>query len=398
MRVLVLTSGTGGGHDARAAAFSQWVRQRREGGVEVRIERVLEDSSVILKFGVAFYNWIQGTAPFLHNVYWWIVEVFCRLNGHLRIFGFSHYARLLREFHPQVVLSVHDSTNRGFFRVARDLLGERAVVCATYCGEYTGGSGYSRNWVAPEVDLFCARTQEARSFAVALGVGEERVCVLQNFLPPSAFGKPMTDEERERFLTIELGQAPSKFTVLLAVGAVGANRHRGFLDRLAGFSNRVQAIVICGQNRASYARVERWKKKHPEFGLYLEGYSDRVHRLLEVSDAVVTRGGANTSTEALFFGCPMIYHTIGGSMPQERLTMRYFVEKEAAAQVDDFDAFEKLIGDWSRFSKAYRELRSRFLSLRSDDCPDRFVSRLMEMASRAPNGGPTHHADRNGRR
>ena len=398
MRVLVLTSGTGGGHDARAVTFSQWVHKLRDGGVEVRIERVLENSSVILSFGVALYNWIQRIAPALHNLYWWIVEGFGLINGHLRVIGFNHYGRLLREYHPRVVLSMHDSTNRGFFRVARDLLGERAVVCATYCGEHTGGSGYSRNWVDREVDLFCARTEEAREFAVALGVSDERACVLQNFLPPSVFEEPMSDEEGVRFLTKDLGLERAKFTILLAVGAVGANRHCEFLNRLLRLSKRVQAIAICGHNRAAYARVARWKGEHPEFGLHLEGFSARVHRLLEVSDAVVTRGGANTSAEALFFGCPMIFHTLGGSMPQERLTIRYFLEKQAAARVDDFDAFEKLIGDWSNFSQSYRELRCRFLRLRSNDCPDLFVSRLIDMASSATSTGNPHATAGNGPR
>ena len=42
LRILVLTSRTGGGHDARADAFEAWCGQLYDGDVEVRIERRAE--------------------------------------------------------------------------------------------------------------------------------------------------------------------------------------------------------------------------------------------------------------------------------------------------------------------------------------------------------------------
>ena len=76
MRVLVLTSRTGGGHDARAEAFRDWVARLYGAAVEVRIDHALENASPWNARGVAFYNAIQRYAPWFHHLYYNIGEIF----------------------------------------------------------------------------------------------------------------------------------------------------------------------------------------------------------------------------------------------------------------------------------------------------------------------------------
>ena len=381
LRILVLTSSTGGGHDARAFTFRAWVHKLHGDRIDVKIERLLENSSLLLKFGVELYNWIQKTAPFLHNLYWWVVEGFGALNNRLRIFGYSYFRKLILTYRPHIILSVHDSTNRGYFEAARKLLRRDSIVCATYCGEYTSGRGYSRHWVDPDVNLFCARTEEARAHALILGVPPQRTKLLQNFLPPEAFSKVLEGEGRKEFRKEILGLAAGKFTVLLAAGGEGANDHKKFLEILVRYQGNIQAVAICGGNAGAYSRLRAWKKRHAHFQFYLEGYSSQVHQLMQVSDAVVTRGGANTASEALFFGCPIIFHTLGGSMPQERLTMEYFLKLNAARLVANMDEFDDLIHDWMENSDDYQTCMKRLLALRSQDSPPTFVDELISLAN-----------------
>ena len=115
LKILVLTSGTGGGHNARANTFRQWVAHLYGGQAEVKIEHILENSSGITRFGVKVYNWIQRNAPILHNIYWWIAEIFGLLNSIFPSVGYRYYIHLLQNYQPQVIFSVHDSTNRGYF-------------------------------------------------------------------------------------------------------------------------------------------------------------------------------------------------------------------------------------------------------------------------------------------
>ena len=70
VRILVLTSSTGGGHDARAEAFADWCFQLYKHDVDVRIEQMLEKSSVFNRAGVNFYNKIQASAPWVHKAFY----------------------------------------------------------------------------------------------------------------------------------------------------------------------------------------------------------------------------------------------------------------------------------------------------------------------------------------
>jgi len=47
LKILVLTSGTGGGHNARAHAVHAWAKKLYGNSVEIYIEEILENSSSI---------------------------------------------------------------------------------------------------------------------------------------------------------------------------------------------------------------------------------------------------------------------------------------------------------------------------------------------------------------
>src|SRR6185312_5978260 len=170
VRILVLTSSTGGGHDARAEAFAEWCFQLYRHDVDVRIEQMLEKSSVFNRTGVNLYNWIQKGAPWVHKLFYTVVEALSIINQKTVTMGRAYYLEVLRDYKPHLIFSVQDCLNRGYFQLARETLGPDKVRCATYCGEFSGGWGYSRNWIEPSVDLYISRTPTARDFAVKKGI------------------------------------------------------------------------------------------------------------------------------------------------------------------------------------------------------------------------------------
>ncbi|HSH09503.1 MAG TPA: glycosyltransferase [Oceanipulchritudo sp.] len=375
LRVLVLTSSTGSGHDMRAKAFAKWVDALYGSSVEVHIEQIIENSSWLGRFGVWIYNTIHRFCPFLHNIYFFIVEVFISSHSGKVSFGGRYYRQLLTNLRPDIVFSVHDSTNYGYFEDAKRLLGEQ-VRCVTYCGEFSGGYGYSRNWVNPAADLFIARTSEARDYAVRLGMPIQRTRVFHKLLPPVSFTGRIPEEEKADHLR-QLGFNPDRFTVFLATGGYGANHHQSFLRALLGLAERVQVIVICGRNQRVFDQLTQWARQHPHFATYVEGYSSRVADFLQLSDAIVTRGGANTTMEALHFGCPILYNALGGLMPQERCTVRYFVDHGAARMIHRPNDLAKILHDWSTFSLSYQTVRERLDSLHAEENPRDLVRQIV---------------------
>ncbi len=144
-RLLVLTSATGAGHDTHANATAAWCKEIYGETVEVRIDHTLEDSHSFNRGGVEFYNLIQRRAPWFHHIYYNVIELLELLNHGTVGFGKDYYVRLLEEFRPDAVLSVHDCLNLGYFEVAREVLGPECALWHLLCGIWR------RIWLQPQL-------------------------------------------------------------------------------------------------------------------------------------------------------------------------------------------------------------------------------------------------------
>ncbi len=387
VRILVLTSSTGGGHDARAQAFAEWCFELYRHDVDVRIEQMLEKSSVVNRAGVNLYNRIQTFAPWTHRLYYTVIEGLSLINGRTVSLGRAYYLKVLREYRPHLIFSVHDCLNRGYFQLARRELGADKVRCATYCGEFSGGWGYSRNWIESSVDLYFSRTPTARDFAVKRGMPKEKTIVRGTLMQPEANLEVIAPGDRSKFRVERLGLRPDLFTVFLATGGNGANHHFELLPELLPYADRCQAIVICGRNKDTYNQLVHWRVLHPELHCHLEGYSTIVHLLMQVSDAIVTLGGTTTCADALHFRCPIIFNAFGGIMPQEELTWKFFRNGAACPKVGSASEFAAIMKSWLDHPDAYARAHERFLQLRYEEDPTILIDELINLANsvaRAP--------------
>ncbi len=380
VRILILTSSTGAGHDARAPAFAEWCFELYRHNVDVRIEQMLENSSGFFSAGVRFYNWIQKKSPWIHKAFYLFVELLSLLNRNSVSFGRRYYEAVLREYQPHLVFSVHDCLNRGYFQLARRILGANKVRCATYCGEFSGGFGYSVNWVEPSADLYISRTPTARDYAVKLGMPAERTRVRGHLMQPRQYIGFISPAERTAYLENELELRSDLFTVFLATGGNGANNHLDLLPLLLPHADRVQAIVICGRNRDAYNQIVHWRAEHPQLNCFVDGFSDEVHLLMQVSDVIVTRGGTTSCAKALHFRCPIIFNAIGGVMPQEALTVKFFSRAAGVELLNTPGDFHRLIAGWLADRSRYDRLRENFLKLRYEEDPTLVITELVDLA------------------
>jgi processive 1,2-diacylglycerol beta-glucosyltransferase len=387
LRILVLTSSTGGGHDARAQAFAEWCFLLYRHEVDVRIEQMLEKSSVVNRGGVGIYNWIQRRMPALHTAFYTVVEALSFLNRRTVRLGRGYYVEVLKEYRPHLVFSVHDCLNRGYFPLARKILGADSVRCATYCGEFSGGWGYSINWIEPTVDLYFSRTPTARDFAVKKGIPPERARVRGHLMRPRSHQEVMSRDERELYRLKKLGLRRTRFTVFLATGGNGANNHTDLLPALLRHADKCQVIIICGRDTQTYNELIHWRSNHPELPCYIEGYSEVVHLLMQASDMIVTRGGTTTCAKALHFRCPIVFNAFGGIMPQESLTWKFFNRGAQSEKISSGSDFGRILDAWMQEPATFAAYRKRFLELRYEEDPTLLIDDLVTLgceASRQP--------------
>ena len=380
IRILVLTSSTGGGHDARAQAFAQWCFALYRHGVDVRIEQMLEKSSVINRSGVSLYNWIQMRLPFLHNIFYATIELLSILNRSNVRLGRAYYREVLENYKPHLILSVHDCLNRGYFQFARDLLGEENVRCVTYCGEFSGGWGYSRNWIEPSVDMFISRTPTARDLALKKGMPAEKTRVRGHLMRPQALLESLNEQERRSYRRRELGLEADRFTVFLATGGNGANNHLLLLPILLRHAANLQVIAICGRNNETYNELMHWRSNHPELPLFIDGFTDVMHLLIQASDVIVTRGGTTTCAKALHYGCPIVFNAFGGIMPQEKLTWKFFRNGARSKKIEVAADIEPFIDNWMGDPSSFERYRADFVSMQYPNDQTELIEDIINLA------------------
>jgi len=375
-RLLVLTSATGAGHDTHAFATAAWCARLFGGGVEVTVAHALEDSHAVYRSGVAFYNLIQRRAPWFHHVYYNVIELLEVLNPGTVSLGRAGYVDLLEKTQPHAILSVHDCLNRGYFELARDVLGP-GVKTATYCTEFEGGYGFSRNWVNPQGDFFFARTPEAAREAVRRGMDPAQTVVAGHWAPPSFY--PSDGEERKTvsWLRQEWGLDPNLFTLLLSTGGAGAQNHRPFLRALAPLARRIQVLALCGRDEKTRRELEAWAAKESPLAVRFLSFTDRMPELLRASTAVVARAGATTAGEALLCGCPALFNGLGLMMPQELPTWRYFRKRGIGSVAFHAHAIRDQVANWLIHPDLFETLYDRMRQTRDGTTPQAALEMLL---------------------
>lgn len=383
MRILLLTSSTGGGHDTRARAFTAWAKALPELGLTTHQHQALETQHGLYRFGVHLYNFIQRRAPRLHHLYFNYLEAAGMLSSAKKIFAPERFIRLLEEHRPQAILSVHGSLNHGFFQLARRTLGPAHVRCITYCGELSGGYGFSKHWVNPQADLFIGAVEETCVAAQQHGMAPERARVGGFLLDPGFYAPPFTPEQKNAVLAGELGLAPDRFTLLLATGAVGANNHVAFLDALHTAKLPLQVVALCGRNPTTLSAVEHWAARHPALPVRALPYSTRMPALLQSVSAVVARPGTGTTCESILSQCPIIANGVGGIMPQENITVKYGRKHDVMELVQKPHELPRVVKKWLEQPARPAQIKQNMQSIRPRQHPRQILEWVAGIGSSA---------------
>lgn len=369
MKVMLLTSSTGGGHDMRASSFEAWSKESATQSLNVQTARmqVLEQTHRLYQFGVELYNVIQKKAPRLHHLYFSYLEnaaMHVHADG---LLGCDRFVQTLERERPDVLLSTHAHLNHGFFDLARQVLGRNQVRCATYCGELFGGYGFSRFWVNPQADAFIGAVKETCQEAAHLDMPTARNWLGGFLLKPHFYEKPQSESERAEYIAKTLELAPDRFILVLATGANGANNHVACLRAIYASGLRPQVVALCGRNAAALESVQAWAGRHREMPVRALPYVEQMHHLMDAASCLFARAGTGTTSEAILRGCPIIFNGMGGVMPQEYITLKY-------ARKHGFCHLAKRTGHLIRAleymqEEAQMQTRQRMLALRPQQEP-----------------------------
>jgi processive 1,2-diacylglycerol beta-glucosyltransferase len=158
-------------------------------------------------------------------------------------------------------------------------------------------------------------------------------------------GIPVNEES----LTVLSPDPHTKKHILVSGGSIGLGRIKELLVQIKEDS-LYRYTVLCGKNQRLYDDINSWGVDHIQPMNYIQTQSE-MNALYEEVDAIITKPGGITISEALKKRIPIFVHS---ALPgQEQINLKKLVEEKLVVLLTEEIAFEEQItsileNDWKR--------------------------------------------------
>ncbi len=121
-------------------------------------------------------------------------------------------------------------------------------------------------------------------------------------------------------------------------------------------SNRFEYIVLCGNNQRLYQEISSWNVSHIHPVSYISSRLD-MNALYEQADAIITKPGGVTVSEALQKRLPIFIHS---ALPgQEEINLKFLKQNRLVFELHHADTFENQLSSVLDNSKSLSQLFER---------------------------------------
>lgn len=323
MRVQILSSRVGGGHQSVAEALRDALQRTPDLDVHVWIDDLYTSLG---RFPVSRFPWFYATITRRFPWLWrFIFDVTNRPPSGPRfnwigdVIGGPALMEMVSERQPDAVVTVLPGTT-GF--VARSVL--NSGVSANVEVVVTDWADVHLGWASTFAAQYTVPTDNAAHTLTSVGIPES--CVDRpGFLVRRQFGQVKRTPSSRKQAREHLGLPPDRFVVLAMAGTEGSPEALAHLAAVARAPLDADILVVCGRNRRLFRRVQRLKGINPVVPL---GFVENVAELMVASDLLLTKTGGVTLAEAFCCGLPILaFDPLPG---QEEGNARYMVARGAA--------------------------------------------------------------------
>lgn len=335
MKILIFSASTGGGHKRAAAALEDTIhRLNPDAQVTVvdglkAIGKFYDKTTVqgyyfLVKKTPKFYGGLYKITDRKNLMYKAVMKLNASMAGKLLEEIEKHQPDVIIMCHPFITAMISKLKSRG------EIQNVKVIALIT---DYDA----HRTYIAPNIDAYVlAEPQMAPKLIEEYGVDESIIFPLG--IPTfEKFSVPGAKEEICR----REGLDPNRQTVLLMAGSFGVTGVLSFYEQLAQIDDKLQMIVITGNNEKLYEKLqEAIEEQHAADRTKLLFFVDNVEDYMHVSDLIVTKPGGLTITESLACHLPMaIYNAFPG---QEQYNVNFLLKHKVAISVDKKDGAEEI--------------------------------------------------------
>ena len=363
MNVLILSCSTGGGHDAAGRAVAEEM-QRRGHNVKMFNPYTLKSKHLARAIDQSYVLTARNT-PRAFGVAYKFSDIYRKFPGRSLIY---HANRAMNQTmwmylsanHFDVVITTHFLAGEILTNMRKHgMETPKTIFIATdyVCTPFTEET---------ECDAYITPAADLEEDYIGHGLPQRKL---------HPFGIPVRQcfsiEETKEEVRERLGLEQNKKYVLFTGGSMGVRTMMESIERLeTEISNRtdVGIIVICGNNKDLYAKLE--KKNAPN--ITLVGFTDDMSSYMKAATVFVTKPGGLSTTEAAVVGVPLL-HT--SAIPGcETYNARYFQSRgmsvDCTKDTDPVQEVLRLLDDCERCEAMVKNQRERINGKAASDICD----------------------------
>ncbi|MDD6050404.1 MAG: glycosyltransferase [Clostridiales bacterium] len=298
MDALILSCGTGGGHDSAARAILEEM-QRREHRATMLNPYAVQSEKLARRINQVYISMVQKT-PRLFGAVYTAGQLYRKLPGRSPVYYANHrMVPVMQSYlaqHPaDVVIMSHlypaeimtNMKNSGI-PVPPTIFVSTDYVCIPFTEE-------------TDCDAYITPAPDLMEDYVRQGLSAQK---LHPFGIPtsSRFASRMSRAEARCLLHLD---AKKKY-ILITGGSMGGGGIRDAINSLIQASaerDDVELIVVCGSNKALYDQLMAESPAHTA----VVGFTDEMATYMRAADLFITKPGGLSSTEAAVCGVPVLH-------------------------------------------------------------------------------------------
>jgi processive 1,2-diacylglycerol beta-glucosyltransferase len=329
-KVLILSASAGTGHVRAAEALEKVFRQQPDVGEVRNVDALRFTNRLFRDFYSKLYIQLVQRAPTILGIVYnsmdepWKTD---RMRLMLDRLNTGPLERFIARFKPDITVCTHFLPAEIIsYLITKGKLNARLSIVVTDLDVHA-------MWLCRTFHRYFVALEESKIHLENLGLPADHITVSGIPIDP-AFGQPGNRDDLRR----QAGFDTDRPLFLISGGALGVSPAAGVLDGLARLRHPAQAVVICGKNTEMQAGMEQQARAieaaHPGLSFRVLGYTDEMHKWMQMSDIFIGKPGGLTTAESLASGLPMV---IVAPIPgQEERNSDHLLEKGIALKCNEF--------------------------------------------------------------
>ncbi len=295
------------------------------------------------------YRMLQSRAKWMYGLIYALTKnkLSAKFNANLVSFFIKNYIKkLILNDKPAKIVIFHFFLIKPVFAALKDLNLDIPVTTVV-----TDPFTAHTLWFLNKDQDMIVSSERLKNTALEKGIKEKRIKLFP-FILNDKFSEPATSEEILN-LKIKYGLNPNKKMIFILGGGDGIPRGKKILETVLKANFDADIVMVCGNNKTLRKKAETLKRKYNKENLFLFGFVDFVYDLINMSDAVITKGGASTFMEIVSLNKFQIVTDY--IWEQEKGNVEFLVEQKIGMFEPNISKIPEIISDLFHMRGIYPE-------------------------------------------